>query len=67
MLNPKKIGAFIQELRTNKNLTQSELGGRLSVSYQAVSKWERGEAVPDTAVLLDLANVLVYRWSFYKF
>lgn len=61
MLNPKKIGAFIQELRTNKNLTQGELGGRLSVSYQAVSKWEGGEAVPDTAVLLDLANVLVYR------
>lgn len=54
----KKVGNQIAELRKLKGLTQSELGERLSVSFQAVSKWERGETLPDTAILPDLANVL---------
>ncbi len=41
-----------------KQLTQVQLGERLSVSYQAVSKWERGETLPDTSLLVDLATVL---------
>lgn len=52
------IGEYIASLRKAKNLTQNELGERIGVSYQAVSKWERGETLPDVAVLLDLANVL---------
>jgi transcriptional regulator with XRE-family HTH domain len=54
----KKIGLFIQELRKRKNITQNQLGERLNVSYQAVSKWERGETLPDTLILLDLAAIL---------
>ena len=54
----KKVGNQIAELRKLKGLTQSELGERLCVSFQAVSKWERGETLPDTAILPDLANVL---------
>lgn len=57
-INPQKVGEQIYTLRKNKELTQGELGERLNVSFQAVSKWERGETLPDTAVLLDLANVL---------
>lgn len=53
-----KIGNQISVLRKAKELTQSELGERLNVSFQAVSKWERGEALPDTGILIDLANVL---------
>ena len=53
----QKIGKFIQKLRKEKNITQKELGGRLNVSYQAVSKWERGETLPDTMLLLDLASI----------
>ena len=53
-----KIGNQIATLRKNKNLTQNELGDRLGVSFQAVSKWERGETLPDTAILPALANVL---------
>ncbi|MBQ7336585.1 MAG: helix-turn-helix transcriptional regulator [Clostridia bacterium] len=54
----KKVGNQISELRKIKGLTQSELGERLCISFQAVSKWERGETLPDTAILPDLANVL---------
>ena len=53
-----KIGEWISVLRKSKGLTQSELGERVGVSFQAVSKWERGETLPDVAVLPDLARVL---------
>ena len=54
----KKVGFQIAELRKLKGLTQSELGERLCISFQAVSKWEQGETLPDTAILPDLANIL---------
>ena len=53
-----KVAEQICLLRKAKGLTQSELGERLGVSFQAVSKWERGETLPDTALLPDLARVL---------
>lgn len=54
----KSVGSQISMLRKQKGLTQNELGERLGISFQAVSKWERGETLPDTAILLDLAEVL---------
>jgi transcriptional regulator with XRE-family HTH domain len=57
-INNGKIGAQIAALRKSKNLTQNELGERLQISFQAVSKWERGETLPDTAILPDLAGIL---------
>ena len=54
----KTVGNQIAMLRKQKGLTQNELGERLGISFQAVSKWERGETLPDTAILLDLAEVL---------
>lgn len=57
-MDMKSVGSQIALLRKNKGLTQSQLGDRLGVSFQAVSKWERGETLPDTAILLDLAEVL---------
>ena len=57
-MNIKKVGEQIATLRKAKELTQSELGERLGVSFQAVSKWERGETLPDTSLLPDLAKVL---------
>ena len=53
-----KVGEQIAYLRKQKGLTQAELGERLKVTFQAVSKWERGETLPDTAVLPELARVL---------
>jgi len=44
-------------LRTNNKMTQLELGEALSYSDKAVSKWERGEAVPDAYVLKKLSKL----------
>lgn len=52
------VGRQIALLRNRKNLTQAELGERLNISYQAVSKWERGETLPDTGILPELASIL---------
>lgn len=57
-MNIKAIGGYIQTLRKGRGLSQKELAGRLGVSFQAVSKWETGENLPDTAILLDLASEL---------
>lgn len=57
-MNAIKVGNQIAALRKAKELTQQDLGERLGVSFQAVSKWERGETLPDTAILPNLANVL---------
>ncbi|MBE6821259.1 MAG: helix-turn-helix transcriptional regulator [Ruminococcaceae bacterium] len=54
----KKIGLQIATLRRAKGITQTQLGERLNISFQAVSKWERGETLPDTGILVDLATVL---------
>lgn len=42
-INAKKVGEQIAALRKAKGLTQNELGERLNVSFQAVSKWECGK------------------------
>lgn len=47
----------LAELRKQKGLSQEELADRLQVSRQAVSKWERGEASPDTDNLIELAKI----------
>lgn len=44
-------------LRTEAKMTQLELGNAISYSDKAISKWERGEAIPDAYVLMDLAKI----------
>lgn len=57
-MNMQKVGENIASLRKAKGITQSELGERTGVSFQAVSKWERGETLPDISILPDLARIL---------
>ena len=45
------------KLRTQAGLTQAELGEKLHYSDKAVSKWERGESVPDVFVLKTMAEL----------
>lgn len=58
MLDMNAIGKFIQEGRKHYEMTQAELAVKLGISPQSVSNWERGESVPDVALLPDLARVL---------
>ena len=51
------LGKTIQTLRKLKNLTQNELAEKLFVSYQAVSNWENGKAIPDSDILLTLSSL----------
>ena len=53
-----KIGQYIQNLRKAAGLTQKELAEKLNLSFQAVSKWENGDSLPDTGVLLELCDIL---------
>ena len=52
------IGERITTLRKDKDISQAELAKRLSVSRQAVSKWEQGTSTPDTERLIQLAEIL---------
>ncbi len=56
--DPIKVGAHIHRLRKRRQLTQVQLGELLHISFQAVSKWERGETLPDVSLLPRLAQVL---------
>ena len=47
----------IASLRTARKMTQLELGEALSYSDKAISKWERGESIPDAYVLCSLSRI----------
>lgn len=51
-----EIANRLVEIRKEKGLSQEELANRLKISRQAVSKWERGEASPDTDNLIELSK-----------
>lgn len=57
-IDKKQFGAFVAGLRKEKGYTQKELAARLFISDKAVSKWETGASIPDTALLLPLAELL---------
>ena len=53
-----KIGRFIAERRKKVNLTQAQLAEKLNITDKAVSKWERGKAMPDVSIMLELCGIL---------
>lgn len=56
MIDLKLLGNRIRELRQRKGLTQSEFADILSVSFQAVSNWERGITPPDLENLMRIGS-----------
>ena len=50
------LGQRISLYRKKLNISQEELGARLGVSRQAVSKWETGEAEPELSKIKALAS-----------
>lgn len=51
------IAENIIQLRKQNKLTQAELAERLNYSDKAISKWERGESIPDVEVLKKVAEM----------
>ena len=51
------LGENIQKLRRSKGLSQEELAIKLNVVRQTVSKWEKGLSVPDSEMLIKIADV----------
>ena len=56
-----RIGSNIAERRKRAGLTQAGLAERLNYSDKAVSKWERGESVPDVLTMMQLAELFGVR------
>ena len=55
MINKIDVGKRISSLRKNLSYSQAEFAEKLSVSTQAVSKWETGLTLPDIDVLLNIS------------
>ncbi len=59
-------GEKIAKLRKSNNMTQAELGDTLSVTYQAVSKWERGESQPDFDTISRISKLFQVPISYFE-
>lgn len=57
-MDQQKTGALIRALRTQRGLTQRELGAAVGVGDKAISKWERGLGCPDVSLLSALSRAL---------
>ena len=56
IMDQKKIGGFLKELRNEKGITQEQLAEELGVSNRTVSRWETGFNMPDISVLIEIAD-----------
>ena len=55
-MDPIRIGAFLKELRKERNLTQEALAGKFGVTQRSVSRWENGTTMPDISLMIELAD-----------
>lgn len=58
-------GEKITKLRKKEGMTQAELGAALNVTFQAVSKWERGESLPDFDTMSRMAKLFNVPLSYF--
>lgn len=56
IVNQKRIGAFLKQLRTEKGLTQEQLAEILGVSGRSISRWETGTNLPDLSILVQISE-----------
>lgn len=57
-MNQTEIGKFIARCRKERRLTQAQLAEKLNITDRAVSKWETGKCMPDSAIMLQLCKIL---------
>ncbi|MGI6782532.1 MAG: helix-turn-helix transcriptional regulator [Acholeplasmataceae bacterium] len=57
MIDSYEVGRKISSLRLNHNMTQEELAEKLYVTRQALSRWERGQAVPPVEIVVELGRI----------
>ncbi len=55
-MDQQKVGAFLKELRKEKNITQEQLAEEMRVSRRTVSRWETGSNMPDLDILIDISE-----------
>ena len=56
IMDTVKVGAFLRELRKEKNMTQEQLAEVFQVTNRTVSRWETGSNMPDISLLLEIAD-----------
>lgn len=56
-MNCDKVGGLIYSLRKEKGMTQKQLADEMNISDKTVSKWERGQGLPDVSLLGRLAEI----------
>ena len=61
----KNISTNIARLRKEKKWTQAELAEHLNYSDKAISKWERGESVPDVDSLFELSKIFEVQVDYF--
>ena len=57
-MDAKELGLFIAQVRREQGMTQAELADKLHVTDKAVSRWERGQGLPDINTIEPLAEAL---------
>lgn len=58
IMDCRKVGKLILNLRKEKGMTQKELADVMNISDRTISKWERGIGCPDVSLLHELSNIL---------
>ena len=56
LMNQRKIGSFLKELRKEKGITQEQMAEELGVSGRTISRWETGSNMPDISLLVEIAE-----------
>ena len=58
-MDQEKIGAFLRELRKEKNMSQEQLAEKFNVSSRSISRWENGKTMPDISIIIELADYFI--------
>ena len=56
-MNVVQVGSYLKEARKKLRLTQQQVADQIGISPQAISKWERGENMPDVAYFPDISRI----------